>query len=385
MTFKISLSLNFSLQFFNLIKGACKKLIRFQHSHVMSKKPTFSYNEISDEEVRDFLSLEEEEEEEEAEEEKNDKSEDPEKISEGLQVLHAFTKSHIFPDPNKNDHVSILLYSFFYAIQYVIFCYKVENVMPDKINLSKDSHDEICQKAYIANCLFYYNKFQDLIDTIADNLYNKLLAMMKQRVQNQDHPFVYFFEQLPKYKELHSRRIKSDPVAPRTKTNDIIKTYNAVTFEEFNPENRVHKTWHCMIINPLPSDFDDEELDGIEGGEENALIQEVSKMNGERIIPETFSIVVDADWDKIIRTVHVLLHFNEYMQTYVVSSISEKDFEHIKPIEKWETVWLYLVGEQFAHLPIEKFSRTKKTIPEIVSRMAELRDILKESMDLVKI
>lgn len=342
------------------------------------KKITFTHDEISDEELRDFLSVSDEEEE---EEEVNVS----ERINQSIQAMNEFIKENIFREPHQNDESGILLYSFFYAIQYVIFCYKVENAMPDKIDVLKDSHDDICQKAYMANCLFYYNKFQMLIDTIGSNLYNKLLEKLKVRANNQAHPFVYFYEQLPKYKELHSRRIKSDPIAPRTKTSEIIKTYNAATFEEFDPGNRLHKTWHNLIINPLPSDFDEDELDGPVGGEENVLIQAVSKMNGERIIPEPFSIVVDSDWDKIIRTVHILLHFNDYMQTYIISSISEKDFVHIKPIQNWKAVWTYLVGEQFVNIPIEKFSRTKKTIPQIVSRIAELRDILKESIDLLKI
>jgi hypothetical protein len=364
----------------------------------MNNKLSFRKDEISDEEVRDFLSITSSSEEVDEEIDKNEMEEASEeseenqnsdfiseKINNSVNILTEFSKTHIFPEPNPNDETGILIYSFFYAIQYVIFCYKMENNMPSKINPLKDSPEEQCEKGYMANCLFYYNKFQTLIDAIGDAVYENILKKMQGRVRDQPHPFIYFIEQLPKYKEMHSRRIKSDPIAPRTKTTDIIKTYNAVTFEEFDPENRLHKTWHCLIINPLPSDFDEDELDGLEGGEENALIQEVSKINGERIIPEPFSIVVDSDWDKIVRTLHILLHFDEYMQTYVVSSISEKDFEHIKGIKKWEDVWMHLVGKDFVKLQIEKFSRTKKTIPEIVSRMAELRDILKESVNLVKI
>lgn len=311
-----------------------------------------------------------------------EEEEEESKINKKIISLGEYEENHFFPDPDENDPQAVLLYAFFYGIHYVIFCHKSE-VLPEKPDPVKDSREVFCEKSYMVNCCFYYQKFQHLISEIAETVYKNVESLIEKRVK--EHPLLFFIQQLPRYKELHSRRIKSDPVAPRTKSNEIIKTYNAVTFEEFEPENRIHKTWHCLILNPLPSDFDQDEFDGQEGGEKNAVIQEVSKLTGEIVIPEPFSITVDFDWDKLIRTLHILLHFEDYMQTYIVSSISENDFNHIQSLSRWKDIWTYLVGDAFANLRIEKFARIKKTIPEIVSRIAELRDILKESINLVKI
>ena len=132
------------------------------------------------------------------------------------------------------------------------------------------------------------------------------------------------------------------------------------------------QTWRMVIMHPLPSDYNHNEIDPKEGGRAHQLAIEVDKIHGTHQIPDPYSIVVTAEFDTILRMLHVLIHFEDYMYNFIVIDI---DLDDLKP-DRFADVWVNLFKEH-AKVPIDKLTRETKTSPKIVSNTSKLRDFLK--------
>lgn len=266
-----------------------------------------------------------------------------------------------------------LLYNFYYAIQFVIIFNKLDGNKP-VIDHANDSDTIIREKVYVIHLDSCYRDFLKMVELLSNNVYSLIRskAGTEERIQ-------YIFDQITRYKELHSRRIKSDPAASRTKTDKVQKTINIITNEQYDHENVDHKSWRMLIFNPLPSDFDTNAIDPKEGGKSHALAIEVEKLKGKYHVPDPFYVVVTTEWDKIFRLIHSLVHFEEYMHTYIIGAV---DIEAIKDMN-WKDTWDYLFKEHVS-VPIKNLSREKKKTPQIVSRTAELRDFLECAISFLK-
>lgn len=267
-----------------------------------------------------------------------------------------------------------IIHYFYYAVQYAILFHKHEGKIP-RVNIESEDDDSIREKAYYLHLNVCYGEFLKMVKTYADTIYDTILKVL-ENLQN-GHPLIFFIKQLAMYKELHSRRIKSDPAASRTKTDVVRKTYNIITNEEYNHTNPNHK-WNFLILHPLPSDIDVTQKDPNEGGMGHTLAIEVDKIHNRHFIPEPFGVNVTPTWDTLLRLLHSLLHFKDYMHNYIIGTITLDDFEKIKPLN-WKQTWEYLFKDH-ANIPIYKLSREKKKTPKIVSKTAELRDLLKEAV-----
>lgn len=275
------------------------------------------------------------------------------------------------PEPEKP--IEKMMYFFMYAVQYIVLFNQFNGDIP-KIDWMNDTRDEIVEKSYYMHLQSSYRVFTAKVDEYARVIHDLMIDNLLRRVEP-DHPLVFFLRELPKHKELFSRRIKADPAASRTKTDVSGTTFNAVTKEEYNPQNPNHK-WHMLILHPLPSDYDPQAKDPKEGGLGHSLAIEVDKLNGKHAVPEAFYIAVTPGWDTGIRMVHTLLHFTDYMNMYLIGTLPvDEDLRALK----WEDMWSRVFGD-YATVNVEKLSREKKKTPLIVSRTAELRDLLKEAV-----
>jgi hypothetical protein len=289
-----------------------------------------------------------------------------------------FQELPICPD----DRLDKLLYYFYYSVQFVLLYTKLDGKKPVP-DIFKDSNDTIREKAYFIHLDHCYKKFNELIKEITNNVYNDIFERVSAHTHNdKKHRIMEIFKYIVVYKEMHTRRIKSDPTATRTKTTETTKTRNIITDEYYDPENKDHKTWRVIILNPLPSDFDPNAKDPNEGddGARNAIMINHLKNQGKDTVPDPFCFVVTTEFDKLLRLLHVLLHFDDYMCMYIVGCLTNEEFEHIDQLEKWKDIWNYVMSPEHAEVPIQNLSREKKKVPEFVSRIAEIRDFLKVSL-----
>lgn len=270
------------------------------------------------------------------------------------------------------EGLPIILY---HAVQYIVAYSKREGepAIPDPY---QDTDDECREKTYIQGCSGCYEKLRELIEFIASTLYNSVFDKLLDHVKDEDHPLLYFLEAVERHKELHSRHLKTDPGVARARSDDIRPTYNAVTGERYDFENPDHKSWRSLIINPLPSDYNYNELDPKEGGKDHQILIELEKEKGNYTVPEPFSIVVTQEWGTIFKAVHSLIHFEDYLVTRVLNAISPEEWKQIQDLSLLAS-WRVLMTDAFYDVSVHKLSGGKKKIPALVSVLIEMREMLK--------
>ena len=275
-----------------------------------------------------------------------------------------------------------MVFWMYYAILYSVF-YILKNDTLSEPDPS-DSDADLEEKATGIHMSSLFEKFVCLTEQLSVSLYKTIENAVIER--NVDHPILEFMEKINDHKELHSRRIKGDPTMQRTKM-EIVKgnkpAYNIITDELFDPENIEHKDWKWLIINPLPSDEDYDAIDPAEGDDDHRVLIELQKLEKTYPCEEPYGVLVTNDWDKLLRLLHTLLHLEDYIQTYIVGAITSEEFDHIADM-RWKDAWKYLAKEH-ADKPVGKLSREKKKMPLIISRMAEMRDLLKDALRIVKL
>ncbi len=278
-----------------------------------------------------------------------------------------YSKIPATPQEGSIEHI---LYLYYYAVQFLIVYSKHnDRPVPDFVN---DTDDITREKAYINHLWLSYRSFINLIEILANNVYRFIRTKISVLPPSDNRDTLsWFIEQLSIFTELHSRRIKSDPAASRTKTDVIQRTFNVVTGEEYRHDKDDHKSWRQLIINPLPSDIDRNALNPKEGGKAHELALAVDKLKGKAIVPDPFLVVVTTEWDKLLRILHTLLHFEDYMHTYLIGCIETDEISNMT----WKESWAHLFKEH-KDAPIKTMSREKKKTPQIVSRTAELRDFI---------
>ena len=275
-----------------------------------------------------------------------------------------------------------MLYYLFYAAQYSIFYFlKDGKLSPPQ---ATDSISVLREKAIGIHLYSIWNKFVDQIDLYGDQLIVKITEGIKKRQPK--HPLLYFIDELCQHKELHSRRIKGNPALQRTRqeiqrvSNPATPAKNLITDELYDAKNPRHDQWKWLIINPLPSDYDENVLDPEEGN----LNHMISELNGHSKLKNPYCVIVTNEFDKLLRLLHTMLHFESYLNNYMIGSISSAQLSTIESMNSWDDIWHNLLGDDYHDKPIEKMSREKKTNPLLVSRLAELRDLLRTVMDLTK-
>lgn len=281
---------------------------------------------------------------------------------------------------NHEEGLPIFMY---HAVQYVLAYSKREGrpAIPDPC---EDSDEECREKAFIQGCGGCFEKLREIIEFIANSLYNSVFDKLLDHVKDEDHPLLYFLEAVGRHKEMHSRHLKTDPGVARARSDEIRSTYNAVTGERYEHENPDHKSWRSLIINPLPSDYNPDELDPKEGGKDHQILIELEKEKGTYNVPDPFSIVVTQEWATIFRAVHSLIHFEDYLVTRVLSAISADEWKQIEHLSLLAS-WRLLLTDAFYEVSVHKLAGGKKKIPPLVSVLIELREMIKRVILLVPI
>ena len=271
-----------------------------------------------------------------------------------------------FPPLKKNStELDNMLYHFFYFVQYIVRMDQLGGKNDSTLFLLTDNDLVIAHKAHLYALRVMFEKFQAVIHLFAKDKYEKTLAKMPE-----GNPTREWFSMLPKYKEMHVRRIKTDLSAGKTK--------NSVTHETFDPANPNHKSWRWIIFNPLPSDFDTDALDPEEDVASYVNL-EADRLRGTSNVPEPFCVIVTMEFANLFKTMHVLLHFHDYVNHYLLECIDPDFVEHQGRKMSWQHYWRHLVGDDFADKGIEDFGREKRKMPEMVTRIATLRDFLKDA------
>ena len=306
----------------------------------------------------------------------------------GNDLIESFPKQ-----PDINSKINKLLYHMYYSCHFAIIYNKLDGI-DMKPNISSDTDNMLHEKAYYMFLHNQYNQFIKIVSELYERINGIIETKLLEKVEKKD-VLVWFLNQIKLHKELHTRRVKIDPSTSRTKTTEVNVTYNAVTHQKYDSTNEDHKLWRMLIINPLPSDYDHNNVDPIEGdlgvSDENhkddyKLSVKAYKKAGKYDIPDPFCIVVTPQWDKIYRIVHFLKHFEDYFFSYINTGIIN-EMENIKDLTIKDT-WFHLLKEYSSFkenrdrecivaVTVNGFSREKKTVPQLVFRIAVLRDIFK--------
>lgn len=319
----------------------------------------------------------------------------------GEEVLSKYSKTpQISPEPRYEErgYINKLYHLYYFSIQHIILFHKYDGNIP-KPDIIKDNEDTIREKSYHLHIHRCYVDFIAIVNELALNVFNTF----KQRVSeylgpdNQDHPILDILNCIPKYKEMHSRRLKMDPSTTRTKSDEVRPTYNSITLEPYDKEIKEHRLLCHVFFVPLPSDFDYKQKDPKEGDhidprkDEGVYLNNVKVdiLNGNYKIPEPFGYVVCSMWERKIRMFHTLLHFEDYFYTYITEGIIDSQWKVIEKLSCEET-WDYLMDKPLPEprhknetpycLWIAKLNKEKKTDPVLIYRIAVLRDVLEAAI-----
>jgi hypothetical protein len=286
----------------------------------------------------------------------------------------------------ENDYTQKMYHLYYFAIQFVILHHKFNGNIPS-VPQYKDSETTIREKSFYVFLNDCYLRFVHIVAEISSNVY----TTFKERIQThlgdqyEEHPISHILDCICKYKEMHSRRLKLDPATNKTKSDEVSSTYNAITGELYNNENKEHRIWRLIIFQPLPSDYDYKNKDPKESDDVAIANIKIDLMNGKYDIPEEFGYVVDNEWDRKLRVLHVLHHFKDYFYTFLVEGILEDQWNRIEHMNCQETVD-FLFGKELPvtrhnnetkySLWISRLDKKKKDAPILIYRIAVLRDIL---------
>jgi len=289
--------------------------------------------------------------------------------------------------PNQDDFQSTILYLYFYSVQFVILFNKLNGVKPIP-QLFDDTDEEIKEKAYFMHLNDCFIEITTIMDTIASTIYKNIKERVSDNLggiaEYNEHPISFLMEQILMFRELHSRRAKLNPAVTRMKIDTIQNTMNCITCEKYDANNEDHKLWKMLIFNPLHSDYDNDVVDLSEQPYQIPPFE----------VPKPFFMVVTSDWDKLIRILHICVHFQEYFFSYINECIKAREWETIENMS-WAETWKFLTKdygnlektreptsdatlvENVVVTTVNEFSREKKQVPLLVFRISVLRDFLK--------
>ena len=274
-----------------------------------------------------------------------------------------------------------------------------------------DADDLIREKAFG----LYFDRMFRIFMVFADDLDNNFYNMISERIyahlgRQTRHPIFTYMERLSLHKELHSRRVKADPCLPRTKNEPVgASAINIVTQESYTSQHpRNHEqtnddevptsstpwrktdkeiqelrnsnstnhrsSWKVLIINPLPSDTDENAVDPVERTQDQELLHAVDVVHKEKRDLDPYGVFVTDDWDKLLRTIHGVCHLQLYVQDRMCEAVTEDQLKEMQGMP-WEQAWKYLAGKH-AHKTITELSGNKKALPPVIVNLMELRDFV---------
>jgi len=243
----------------------------------------------------------------------------------------------------------------------------------------------------------YYMQFFNRFDKIKETIVEQIYADIDAATLGEDHPVKDVSDLIMVHKELHVRRLKTDPAKKRTKmsageTRSIV--YDPITKDpcRFNKVDKVDdgpltmkyyrqlSSMKYMIFIPLPSDFNSEAIDPLQGNMEHRLSLLADELQG-NVDPKydmeaPFGIVMAEEWSTFYSILHNIIHFQHYLHTYISGAIP-KDFV---ADPDWDTTWEQLAGV-YHNRPITKFARKVNITPDVICRITEMRDFLRFVMD----
>lgn len=305
------------------------------------------------------------------------------------------------PMPNTNE-IAQISFMVLYTAQYTILYQSLGGVQAKPCK--DDSDEEMLEKATFIHLRSIEEQFFRICKTLSVDFY-VLLETLITRQGGDDHPLLHALEMVENYTEMHSRRLKSDPTSqrhPKDFEHGYRPALNIVTGEEYvaTPTEIVDVqeshvitekksynrddccNWRWITFHPLPSDADYRNIDPLEGDEVHRLNVQVEEIQGTSECPEVTGFIVGTQWDKMLRLLHTMLHMEDYFCHYILGALKDSEQEQIVGM-KWADAWELLVGQEYAKKPVEKFSREKKKVPMLVSRIAEFRDLMKEAIQII--
>jgi len=277
------------------------------------------------------------------------------------------------------------------ACKYILFIH-LHDGPPEPPNI--DDSDDILKQKVIYKCVKKnYTKlismFQVYQRIIIDGVFNDI----EEQTSGVDHPIKDILDIIIVHQELHCRRMKTSPSKQRTKmgvgeTRDII--YDPVTctpcrFEESkdpsrdtNPTSmkyyRAPSSMKWFIFNPLPSDFDSDVIDPMEGDQNHRIALDADKLQNtldpRYQVRDPFGVVLPEKWGKLLGIIHNIVHFESYMKSYLLTAVvmdNSKTFEQN---------WKDLTGNYYGKT-ITKYARKVKGTPLVVRKITEMRDFLR--------
>ena len=320
-----------------------------------------------------------------------------ESINDRLKVMY---KS--FPPMPSTNEIAQISFMVLYTAQYVIL---YQSLGGHQSKPSKDDTDEeLFEKATFIHLRSIEEQFFRICRTLSVDFY-VLLETLITRQGGDNHPLLHALEMIENHTEMHSRRLKSDPSSqrhPKDFENGHRPALNIVTGEEYVAsatevvdvvdshvitEKRSYNrddccNWRWITFHPLPSDSDYRNIDPLEGDENHRLNVHVEEIQGKSDCPEVTGFIVGTQWDKMLRLLHTMLHMEDYFCHYILGALKDSEQEQIVDMP-WAEAWEHLVGRDYANKPVEKFSREKKKVPMLVSRIAEFRDLMKEAIHII--
>lgn len=137
-----------------------------------------------------------------------------------------------------------LLYHFYYTVQFFVYHYKLngDSFFP---HVETDSDEVLTEKAYYTHLRYCHKAFSEKLRQLAQQNYAAYFSAVAERPGSKT--LLEFMKQLYVHKEMHSRRIKTDPTQSRTKTDTKRATVNCVNKETYDPKNEAHKVrWYVL-------------------------------------------------------------------------------------------------------------------------------------------
>lgn len=244
--------------------------------------------------------------------------------------------------------------------------------------------DSMLQTAQALHMIHFHREFLDYYEQIRSTILDKVIRDVLHRTNNDsNHPMAQVMYHIANNKELHCRRIKASPSKVRNKLSvgeRPDEVYNVVTLEkcEFGDKPSTLK-W--MIINPLPSDYDENALDPQEGGRDFKLAifadQLQHNVDPAYNIGQPFGFVVTPEWETFLSFIHNIAFFDEYVDALITKRMSAVK-NHIDK-STWNSAWKSLVTEEYYDKNITQFS-SNNSKPAIVSTICKIRDLFRTIM-----
>lgn len=296
-----------------------------------------------------------------------------------LETVHERMKPFYreFP-PEPKDPQAILSYLLFYSCMHVI--YDNFNPEPQKPSMN-DSDAQLREKTFGIHFLACYHKFCKIVRDLSTEFYVALERNLISRC-GEEHPLTQLLPKFNEHAELHSRRLKGNPTGQKKRADGVVLPFiNIVNGIEYDMENLEHRKWRWLIFNPLRTDMDQNAINYAEADDIERVQMDLDHIQGVESHEDPYGPIVTPEWNTLLCLLHTFLHIEDYLAVRILKPVLSMTED--LSVMKWDQLWSAIVTPEYAKKSIEKYSREKKKTPEIVSRIAEFRDLFKEGLFIV--